>query len=204
LDCSLVNSTQTYVHGVCEVGGPLVLARRGVPVSTSTAVLWADLFCQNKALFPFFCFPFSLSLCLSLSVWVSSCVCFFLFVYSSVFVSLCLYIFVSLCLSVSLSLCLYVSLSLCISIVSTLAIETQLLMVLAYNVFHRIIFTNFMKCPVIIHKRITWRHTYQVLTCLFAESNIMKLLTQLGLYPKNALFFKGSFAKEDLAIQGAY
>jgi len=46
LDCSLVNSTQMYVHGACEGGGPLVLACRGVPVSTSTAVLWAALSCQ--------------------------------------------------------------------------------------------------------------------------------------------------------------
>jgi len=45
-DCSLVNSTLMSEHGVCEGGGPLVLARRGAPVSTSTAVLWADLFCQ--------------------------------------------------------------------------------------------------------------------------------------------------------------
>jgi len=35
-----------YAHGVCEGGGPLVLARRGAPVSMSTAVLWADLFYQ--------------------------------------------------------------------------------------------------------------------------------------------------------------
>ena len=33
-------------HVVCEGAGPLVLACRGAPVSTSTAVLWADLFCQ--------------------------------------------------------------------------------------------------------------------------------------------------------------
>jgi len=46
LDCSLVKSTLMSRHGVHEGGDPLGLARRGAPVSTSTAVLWADLFCQ--------------------------------------------------------------------------------------------------------------------------------------------------------------
>ena len=45
-DCCRVNSTLMSLHGVCEGGGPLVLARRGAPVSTSTAVLRADLFCE--------------------------------------------------------------------------------------------------------------------------------------------------------------
>ena len=44
--CSCVNSTLMSLRGVCEGGGPLVLARRGAPVSTSTAVLRADLFCE--------------------------------------------------------------------------------------------------------------------------------------------------------------
>jgi len=43
-DYSRVNSTLMSEHDVCEGGGPLVLARREAPVSTSTAVLWADLF----------------------------------------------------------------------------------------------------------------------------------------------------------------
>ena len=43
---NIAQLTQMYVHGVREGGGPLVLARRGAPVSTSTAVLWADLFYQ--------------------------------------------------------------------------------------------------------------------------------------------------------------
>ena len=46
LDCSLVNSTPISRHGVYDGGDSLGLARRGVPVSTSTAVLWADLFCK--------------------------------------------------------------------------------------------------------------------------------------------------------------
>jgi len=44
LDCSLVNSTHMYEHGVCEGGGPLVLARRGALVSTSTLVFSFFLF----------------------------------------------------------------------------------------------------------------------------------------------------------------
>jgi len=44
--CSRVNSTLMSLRGVCEGGGLLVLARRGAPVSTSTAVLRADLFCE--------------------------------------------------------------------------------------------------------------------------------------------------------------
>ena len=45
LDCSLVNSTPISLYRAYEGGGPMGLARRGAPVSTSTAVLWADLFC---------------------------------------------------------------------------------------------------------------------------------------------------------------
>jgi len=44
LDCSIVNSTPMYEHGVCERGGPLVLARRGALVSTSTLVFSFFLF----------------------------------------------------------------------------------------------------------------------------------------------------------------
>jgi len=73
-----------------------------------------------------FSFSFSLSLSLSLSfsllvslyvcVSMSLCLCFCVFLYLSVFVSLCLYAFVSLCFWFTVSLCLSVSLCLCFSV----------------------------------------------------------------------------------------
>ena len=79
----------------------------------------------------------SISLSTWQSVYVSICLCVYLYMCLSVYVSICLCVYLSMCLSVYVSICLCVYLSMCLSVYVSICLSVFFIFSFFFSIFQK-------------------------------------------------------------------